>query len=84
MQVRSEDTSYCSRSSVCSRPAYRVRQAPVRTAEFSPHVSPTTWNRGRQPITTSSTVSSVSVRAEVPAFVARFAWVGSAPVVPEV
>jgi hypothetical protein len=61
---------------------------PLRTAVLRPQVSPKTWNRGRQPMITSSAVFSMSVSAVVRQLPARLAWVSSAPlgcpVVPDV
>ena len=65
----------------------RVRQAPVRTAVFSPQVWPKEWNKGRAPNMTScsSTWSRLRVTST---FSARLKWVSSAPlgvpVVPDV
>ena len=39
-----------------------------RTAALRPQVRPKTWNRGRQPITTSSVVRCSSVRPEISQF----------------
>ena len=71
-----------------SKRGIRVRQEPLSTEAFSPQVRPKTWKSGRQPITTSSSVSSTRVSALVAALVIMLWWVSSAPlgwpVVPEV
>jgi hypothetical protein len=65
-----------------------VRHEPATTEALSPQVRPKQWNSGRQPITTSSGVSSTRVSAAIRALLARFACVSSAPfgcpVVPDV
>ncbi len=77
-----------SRAFSASNRGMSVRQAPVSTAALSPQVSPKQWKRGRQPITTSSSVSSTRVSALTAALLIMLAWVSSAPlgwpVVPEV
>ncbi len=71
-----------------SKRGISVRQAPLSTAALRPQVRPKQWKSGRQPITTSSGVSSTRVSAETAALERMLAWVSSAPlglpVVPEV
>jgi len=73
---------------VASNRGTRVRHAPERTDALSPQVSPKQWNSGRQPITTSFSLSSTRVSALSAALVVMFRWVSSAPfgwpVVPDV
>ncbi len=77
-----------SRAFVASKRGTSVRQAPLSTAALSPQVRPKQWKSGRQPITTSSSLSSTRVSALTAALVIMLAWVSSAPfgwpVVPEV
>ena len=62
-----------------SKRGMRVRHAPLSTAALSPTVSPKQWKSGRQPITTSSGLSSTRVSALTAALLIMLAWVSSAP-----
>ena len=65
-----------------------MSDAPASTQAFSEQVRPKTWNRGRQPMITSSGVPSSRVSCVVRALLFSPAWVSSAPfgcpVVPDV